>query len=150
MRATVAIRHAETNSSHVIPFAGVRERWKSRVAELRADTYALWLAVRDPRVPWLAKATAGLVVAYALSPIDLVPDFIPVLGYVDDLVLIPLGIALAVRLVPPAVLAEHREAARARFAGGRPTSRLGAVIVVTVWLVSASWLARVLWRWWRA
>ena len=81
---------------------------RARVRALEADTLALYLASRDPRVPWHAKAVAAITVAYALSPIDLIPDFIPVLGYLDDLVLIPMGLALAIRLIPPAILAEHR------------------------------------------
>src|SRR6185369_102921 len=97
--------------------------WRSKVATLKADTYALYLASRDPRVPWHAKALAALTVAYALSPIDLIPDFIPVLGYLGDLLLVPLGLALAVRLVPPSVLAEHRADAARRFANGGPRSR---------------------------
>jgi len=119
--------------------------WRSKVATLKADTYALYLASRDPRVPWHAKALAALTVAYALSPIDLIPDFIPVLGYLDDLLLVPLGLALAVHLVPPAVLAEHRADAARRFANGGPRSRAGAALVVLVWALAAVWLARVLW-----
>ena len=87
---------------------GALARLRRRVEALKADTWALALAARDPRVPWYAKAVAAITVAYALSPIDLIPDFIPVLGYLDDLVLVPLGIALAIRLLPPDVLAEHR------------------------------------------
>jgi uncharacterized membrane protein YkvA (DUF1232 family) len=86
--------------------------WRARLESLRADTRALYLAVRDPRVPWYAKALAGLVTAYALSPIDLIPDFIPILGHLDDLVLVPLGIALTVRLIPGPVWAECRARAR--------------------------------------
>jgi uncharacterized membrane protein YkvA (DUF1232 family) len=119
--------------------------WRSKVATLKADTYALYLASRDPRVPWHAKALAALTVAYALSPIDLIPDFIPVLGYLDDLLLVPLGLALAVRLVPPSVLAEHRADAARRFDNGGPRSRAGAALVVLVWALAAVWLARVLW-----
>jgi uncharacterized membrane protein YkvA (DUF1232 family) len=120
--------------------------WKTRVAELRSDTYALYLACRDPRVPWFAKAIVGLVVAYALSPIDLIPDFIPVLGYLDDLVLIPLGIALAVRLIPPDVLAEHRRNAKQILDSDRRRSRVGATIVVAIWSASAIWFGWMAWR----
>ncbi len=95
---------------------GRRETWKQRVRKLRTETYALYLAVKDPRVPWYAKFSAGCVVAYALSPIDLIPDFIPVLGYVDDLILVPLGIALTIRMIPPEVLAEYRANARVKVA----------------------------------
>jgi uncharacterized membrane protein YkvA (DUF1232 family) len=119
--------------------------WRGRIRALEADTYALYLASRDPRVPWPAKLVAALTVAYALSPIDLIPDFIPVIGYLDDLVLIPLGLALAIRLVPPFLLAEHRAEAARRFAQGGPRSRLGVVFVAVVWILAVVWLARLLW-----
>src|SRR3954466_2024779 len=95
------------------------QRW---ARTLKRDTVALYLAARDPRVPWYAKFVAACVAAYALSPIDLIPDFIPVIGYLDDIILVPLGIALAIRLIPPDLLAEHREAASVRIAN-RPVSR---------------------------
>jgi uncharacterized membrane protein YkvA (DUF1232 family) len=101
---------------------------------LQAETYALYLAYRDPRVPWYAKALAICVLSYALSPIDLIPDFIPVLGYLDDLVLIPLGIALALRLIPPAVMAECREQARAELVDGNSVGRAAAAVIVAIWL----------------
>ena len=85
------------------------QRW---ARSLKRDTVALYLAARDPRVPWYAKVVAACVAAYALSPIDLIPDFIPVIGYLDDVILVPLGIALAIRLIPPALLEEHRRAHR--------------------------------------
>jgi uncharacterized membrane protein YkvA (DUF1232 family) len=91
--------------------------------------------VRDPRTPWYARAVAAAVVAYALSPIDLIPDFVPVLGYVDDLIIVPLGIAFALKLVPPHVMAECREQARA--VEDRPISRAGAAFIVVVWLGAA-------------
>lgn len=120
-----------------MPGAGWRSlrAWRGRVRALRADVTAVALAMRDPRVPWYAKAVAACVVAYALSPIDLIPDFIPVLGVLDDLVLVPLGIALVVRFIPADILAEHRAAAAS--AGGLPASRGGAVFVVAVWLLAA-------------
>lgn len=95
---------------------------------LKRDVVALWLAARDPRVPWRAKALAAVVAAYALSPIDLIPDFIPVLGHLDDAILVPLGVLLACRLIPAEVLAEHRRAAEA--SAGQPTDwRVGAVFL---------------------
>ena len=100
------------------------------------DVHALYLAARDPRVPWLAKAVAILVACYALSPIDLIPDFIPILGYLDDLIIVPLGIWLAVRLIPPEVMAEHR--ANAESLGRRPTTKAGAVAIVTIWILLAA------------
>jgi len=124
---------------------GVLASLRARVRALEADTFALYLASRDPRVPWPAKAVAAITVAYALSPIDLIPDFIPVIGYLDDLVIVPLGIALAIRLVPPAILAEHRAAAAIRFAQGGPRSRVGLILVVATWALAVAWLARILW-----
>ena len=124
---------------------GAIERLRRRVDALKADTYALALASRDPRVPWHAKAVAALTVAYALSPIDLIPDFIPIIGYLDDLVLVPFGLAMAIKLIPPALLAEHRARAAVQFAKGGPRSRVGLVLVVVTWILAAAWLARVLW-----
>jgi uncharacterized membrane protein YkvA (DUF1232 family) len=115
--------------------------WRERVRNLKRDVVAIALAVRDPRVPWYAKAVGVCVVAYALSPIDLIPDFVPVLGYLDDLVLVPLGLLLVLRLIPADVLAEHRAAASA--IAERPVSRAGAVAVIVVWvaaLLLAIWL----------
>ena len=121
-------------------------RWRQKVAALKADTYALYLASRDPRVPWRAKVVAGVTVAYALSPIDLIPDFIPVLGYLDDLVLVPLGLALAIRLIPPSLLAEHRAEAVRRFSAGVPPSgRLAAVVIGLAWVLAAVWLIQLIW-----
>ena len=110
------------------------QRW---ARSLKRDTLALYLAARDPRVPWYAKAVAACVAAYALSPIDLIPDFIPVIGYLDDVILVPLGIALAIRLVPPGLLEEHRENASARIAK-RPVSHVGALVIIMIWVVLAS------------
>jgi len=101
----------------------VLARLKERARRLKADTYTLYLAARDPRTPLLAKVIAAGVVAYAFSPIDLIPDFIPIVGYLDDLVLVPLGIAVAIKLVPPAVLAESREQAATAIGGDKPVSR---------------------------
>lgn len=100
----------------------------------------MYLACRDPRVPWLAKVIAALVVAYALSPIDLIPDFIPVLGLLDDFVLVPLGLALAIRLVPVAVLQEHRAQAALGLSWPRGRSWLGATMVLAAWAVGFGWL----------
>ena len=108
---------------------------------VKRDAVALWLAARDPRTPWPAKVAAAAVAAYALSPIDLIPDFIPVLGYLDDLVIVPLGILLAARLMPAALLAEFRAEAARRAA--RPRSRAGAAAVVMLWLAAAAFLL-----WW--
>jgi uncharacterized membrane protein YkvA (DUF1232 family) len=117
-------------------------RLKHWARTLKRDVHALYLAARDPRVPWFAKAIAILVAGYALSPIDLIPDFIPVLGYLDDLILVPLGIWLAVHLIPPEVMAEHRASAQA--AQCRPTSKPAAMAIAIIWIllaVSTGWFA---------
>lgn len=112
-------------------------RWKQRADGLRAEIYAVYLACKDPRTPWYARALAAVVAAYAFSPIDLIPDPIPILGYLDDLVLVPLGIALALRLVPPAVMADCRERARSELAAGRPVNRYAAAVIIAIWLLVA-------------
>src|SRR5438093_1996163 len=100
--------------------AGFVDHLQQRAKQLKTEVYALYLACRDPRVPWYAKLFAACVVGYAFSPIDLIPDFIPVLGYLDDLILVPLGIALAVKMIPQPILDECRLKAQA--AMDRPTS----------------------------
>lgn len=114
---------------------GIWAEVKAWARRLKRDVTALWLAAGDPRTPWYAKAMAGAVAAYALSPIDLIPDFIPILGYVDDVILLPLGIALAVRMIPPPLMLEFREAANQM---ARPTSGAGLLLVVTMWLVAVA------------
>lgn len=99
---------------------------------VKRDVHALYLASRDPRVPWYAKALAALVAGYALSPIDLIPDFIPVLGYLDDVILVPAGIWLVIRLIPADIMEEHRAMAEA--AQARPVGRSAAVAIVAVWI----------------
>lgn len=118
--------------------ASTLERLKAWARALKRDVVALWRAARDSRVPWYAKAVAAAVAAYALSPIDLIPDFIPVLGYLDDLIIVPAGVWLAVRLVPADILDEHRRAAAA--ASGRPVSRAGLVAIVAIWVAAAALL----------
>ncbi len=113
----------------------MRETWKQKAAQLQQDTYALYLAYRDPRVSWAARVWAACVVAYALSPIDLIPDFIPVLGYLDDLLLIPLGIALALRMIPPEVMADSRAKAQEAMGQDRRLGKVAAAVIVTVWLL---------------
>ena len=108
--------------------------WKERARRLRMQTYALYLAYKDPRVPWYAKALAACVVAYAFSPIDLIPDPIPVLGYLDDLVLIPLGVVLVMRMIPSSVMAECQEEARKATEEGKPTNWVAAGVIVAIWL----------------
>ena len=113
------------------------DRLRAQAVLCKADVLALYLVARDPRTPWLAKAVIAGVVAYALSPVDLIPDFIPVIGYLDDLILIPLGVALAIRLTPHEIIEECREAARQRFTGGKPQSWMAAGTIVLVWLITA-------------
>ncbi len=122
------------------------DSWKQRANLLKRETYAVYLAMRDPRVPWYAKALAACVVGYAFSPIDLIPDFIPVLGYLDDLVLVPLGIALVVKLIPAPLLAEYRERATAALQGKATNwagARAATVIIVALWAITA--IACILW-----
>ncbi len=107
----------------------------SLVQRLKIETHAAWLAARDPRTPWYARALGLAITAYALSPIDLIPDFIPVLGLLDDALLIPAGIWLFVKLLPPGLMDEHRRAAAE--AASRPRSRTGAMLVVAVWIAAA-------------
>jgi uncharacterized membrane protein YkvA (DUF1232 family) len=124
-------------------------RWRAEARRLRREVYALYLACRDPRVPWYAKAVAAGVVAYAFSPIDLIPDFIPVLGYLDELVLLPLGVLAVRAMIPEPVMTECRTRADAAFRDGNPVSRVGAVIIVAIWLLLATGgilLAVTLWR----
>ncbi|HEU4340367.1 MAG TPA: YkvA family protein [Candidatus Binatia bacterium] len=110
------------------------ETWKQRARELNTETHALYLAIKDPRVPWYAKCSALCVLAYALSPIDLIPDFIPVLGYFDDLILVPIGIALTIRMIPPLVLMECRAKARAQIAPAKLLGWIGAGVIIAAWL----------------
>jgi uncharacterized membrane protein YkvA (DUF1232 family) len=118
------------------------DRLKSWARSVRRDVHALYLAGRDPRVPWYAKTLAVVVAGYALSPLDLIPDFIPVVGYLDDLILVPIGILVVIRLIPADIMAEHRAAAAA--AQDRPVSRVAAVAIIFVWAVAlalSGWLA---------
>ena len=119
---------------------------------LKRDVHAVYLAARDPRTPWYARAVAILVAAYALGPIDLIPDFIPILGYLDDLLIVPLGILLVVRLIPADVLEEHRMTADER-RSTRPVSYAAAVFMVGMWIVAAGalywWLEPLLLNWFR-
>ena len=114
------------------------EELKQRARYLKAETFALYLAARDPRTPWYAKLAVAGIVAYAFSPIDLIPDFVPVLGYLDDLVLIPAGIALAIKLVPDQVLMECRAQAQEIIQNGKPVSRVAAAVIVVIWLALAA------------
>ncbi len=118
------------------------ERLKTWARAIKRDVVALYLAGRDPRVPWYAKVMALATAAYALSPIDLIPDFIPILGYLDDLIIVPAAIVLTVRLIPAPVMAALREAATARLSERLPGSRIGAAVIVAIWVVLALLLVR--------
>jgi uncharacterized membrane protein YkvA (DUF1232 family) len=122
----------------------VLKRAKEWARSVKRDVIAVWIAARDPRVPWYAKVLAASVAAYALSPIDLIPDFVPVLGYLDDVIIVPVGILLTVRMIPHGLMDEFRaEAARRE---ERPTSRAGTFLIVLVWVVALVITARWL-RW---
>lgn len=119
---------------------------RQQARELKGQTYALYLAYRDPRTPWHAKAFAALVVAYALSPIDLIPDFVPVLGYLDDLVIVPAGLFLVIRMIPPEVMQHARAQAAVAEAEGRTTSRAGLAIVLAIWVIGLLVCAIIIYR----
>ncbi len=118
--------------------------WRQRVEAIKRDTIAVYFAARDKRTPWGAKVFAGLVVSYVLSPIDLIPDFIPVLGYLDDLILVPIGLWVAISMIPDEVMVECR--ARAATPVARPVSRLAAVAIMLVWIAAMAAAAWMLYR----
>ena len=121
-------------------------RMKTWARRLNRDGHAIYLASRDPRVPWYAKFLAIAVAGYALSPIDLIPDFIPVVGYLDDLIIVPLGIWLVVSLIPEQIMDEYR--AIANEAGQRPVSRAGMITIIVLWIFGAltlGWIGHALW-----
>jgi uncharacterized membrane protein YkvA (DUF1232 family) len=124
------------------------EKLKNRAKALKKETYALFLAYKDKRTPWYAKVFAGLVVAYAFSPIDLIPDFIPVIGYLDDLILVPLGISLALKMIPGEVMAESREKAKAELQSAKPVNKVAAVVIVLIWLglayIGVRWIYQII------
>lgn len=119
--------------------ASAVQEWKQTSQALKRETFTLFLAYRDPRTPWYAKAFTGLVVAYAFSPLDLIPDFIPVLGYLDDLLLVPLGVTLAIKIIPAQVMDKSRAAAH-KAGSGKPVSRVATVAIVMLW-IGLAWLS---------
>ncbi len=119
----------------------MNERLRIWARAIKRDVHALYLAGRDPRVPWYAKVLAIGVAAYALSPIDLIPDFIPVFGYLDDVIILPIGIMLTIKMIPPGIMAEHRQAAEAQ---ERPVSRAAGITIMLIWIVL---LGVIVWRW---
>ena len=114
------------------------EKWKQRAKQLKIEIYAIYLAYKDPRVPWYARIFAACVVGYAFSPIDLIPDPIPILGYLDDLILIPLGVVLALKMIPKEVMAECRERSQEIMRQGRPVNRIAATVIIAIWVLFAS------------
>jgi len=122
---------------------GAGARLKDWARAIRKDVVAIYIAGRDPRVPWHVKAMAVAIAAYALSPIDLIPDFIPVLGYLDEVILLPIAIALVIRMIPDPLMVEFREEAQRR--SERPVSRVAAVAVIALWLAAAMFLLRAFW-----
>ena len=129
---------SETGPRRLTPPRGLLPRLRARARILKRDTYAVYVAARHPRTPWYAKVLAAAVVAYALSPFDLIPDFIPVVGYLDDLIIVPLGIAAVLRLMPADVIEECR--AQAQVHMERHVSWIGAAFKVALWVVAATWL----------
>ena len=122
------------------------EVWRERARRLKLEAYRLYLVGRDPRVPWYARVMALGIAAYVLSPIDLIPDFIPVLGHLDDLVLVPLLVVLVIRMIPREVLAESQVSAEARLAQGRGVGWIGAGLIVASWLALAALVALLTFR----
>jgi uncharacterized membrane protein YkvA (DUF1232 family) len=122
------------------------QRLKDRARDLKRDVYALWFAYRDARTPWYAKGFAALVVAYAFSPIDLIPDFIPVFGYLDDLILVPAGIALALKIIPSAVMQDARVRAEHHLRDKKPVNWVVAGVIILIWLAIIVWLGLTLWK----
>ena len=114
------------------------EGWKQRAKQLKIEIYAIYLAYKDPRVPWCARIFAACVVGYAFSPIDLIPDPIPILGYLDDLILIPLGVVLALKMIPKEVMAECRERSQEIMRQKKPVNRTAAGVIIAIWVIFAA------------
>jgi uncharacterized membrane protein YkvA (DUF1232 family) len=110
------------------------DRAKQWARAIKRDVIAIWLAAKDPRTPLTARILAACVAAYALSPVDLIPDFVPVLGYLDDLLIVPLGILAVVKLIPAPLMAEHRAAAT--LIAAKPVSRIGLAVIIALWLLA--------------
>ena len=116
------------------------ENLKLRARALKSELRALVIALRDPRTPWFARLWLGMVLAYAFSPIDLIPDFIPVLGYLDDLLLVPLGIWVALWMIPAGVMDDARLTASRQQGGKKPVSMVGAAVIVSIWVAALGWM----------
>lgn len=117
---------------------------KNYARKLKQNLFVLYLSYKDNRVPWYAKLVAICVVAYAFSPIDLIPDFIPVLGYLDDLIIVPLGISLALKLIPPYIIEENKEKAEEMRRNGKPKNWFVAVLFILIWISLAFWVGNLL------
>ncbi|OUS76975.1 hypothetical protein B1748_10400 [Paenibacillus sp. MY03] len=120
---------------------------KSVARKLKNDLFVLFLSYKDPRTPFFAKIVAICVVAYAFSPIDLIPDFIPILGYLDDLIIVPLGIALALKLVPSQVIEENRVRAEELKRNGKPKNWIVGTLFIIVWILVAIWVGKLIYSW---
>lgn len=116
---------------------------KTKARSIKQGVFILYLSYQDPRVPWYAKLFAMLVVAYAFSPIDLIPDFIPILGYLDDLIIVPLGISIALKMIPEPVLKDYRDKAEAMRENGKPKNWVTGILFIVIWIILAIWLVRV-------
>jgi uncharacterized membrane protein YkvA (DUF1232 family) len=123
----------------------ITANWKQRAKQLKREIHAVYLAIKDPRTPWYARVLATVIVGYAFSPIDLIPDPIPVLGYLDDLILLPLGILLLVKLLPEEVMADCRATAAASAGGKKPTNWFAGAIIGAIWLGAIYLTVRLLW-----
>jgi len=121
------------------------ESWKTKAKQLKNEIHALYLASKDPRTPWYAKVFAVLIIGYALSPIDLIPDFIPVLGYLDDLIIVPAGIVLLLKMTPREVMEECREKARSQSKKKEPKSWIAGLVIVLIWLLTIYVVVRIIW-----
>lgn len=123
------------------------DRWKRRARQLKKEIYALYLAFKDARTPWYARVFAAVVVGYAFSPIDLIPDPIPLLGYLDDLVLIPIGVYLAIKMIPRPVMEECRLKAAEAMTQGKPVNKAAAAVIILIWIAVAVGVGIVVYRW---
>ena len=121
-----------------------KESWKEKGKRLKTDVYAFCMAIKDPRVPWYAKVLMALTIGYAISPIDLIPDFIPVIGQIDDLIIVPAGISLAVKMIPKSVMEEYRQKARAEPIDSR-TKWVVAATIISIWVLAVYLVLRFIW-----
>ena len=121
------------------------ESWKTKAKQLKNEAHALYLASKDPRTPWYAKVLAALIIGYALSPIDLIPDFIPILGYLDDLIIVPAGIVLLLKMIPREVMEECREKVRLQSKKKEPKSWVSGLVIVLIWLLAICVVVKIVW-----